>query len=206
VSRRIPPRSSIDTIPAQIGSRRGRSANGSATALHEKVSPVDHHGSHDFDFLHGEWTVEHRRLDARLCGCRSWTTSGGIAICRAVLAGAGNVDEITVPVVDDVGLTLRLYDPGSRRWTLHWASRRSPRLEPPMVGCFDGGIGRFFGDDEHEGIPIRITFVWDEITPTSARWQQAFSIDGGETWETNWVMRFQRRHVTDGEPPGSAPR
>ncbi len=66
-----------------------------------------------------------------------------------------------------------------------------------MVGRFDGGIGRFFGDDQHEGIPIRVRFVWDEITPTSARWQQAFSIDGGETWETNWVMRFQRHDTTE---------
>jgi hypothetical protein len=34
--------------------------------------------------------------------------------------------------------------------------------------------------------------MWSRITATSAHWEQALSSDGGKTWETNWIMEFQR--------------
>ena len=67
---------------------------------------------------------------------------------------------------------------------------RNPKLDPPMVGSFSDGRGLFFGDDTFEGKPIRVRFIWSPLTYATCRWEQAFSQDGGETWETNWTMDF----------------
>jgi hypothetical protein len=65
-------------------------------------------------------------------------------------------------------------------------------LEPPVVGRFAGGRGDFYGDDTHDGTSIRVHFIWSQITPTSARWEQEFSADGGRTWEANWIIELSR--------------
>lgn len=153
--------------------------------------------SRDFDFLLGSWTVEHRRLRDRLAGSTDWESFEGTAECRSVLGGVGNVDEITMPTRGLIGMTLRLFDRRTGRWSLHWASSVTGALEPPVVGGFDEGVGHFYGDDVHEGRSIRVRFIWDDITPTTARWQQAFSADGERSWETNWVMTFRRRKRKD---------
>ena len=88
-------------------------------------------------------------------------------------------------------MSLRLYEPATELWAIYWASTLNPRLDPPMVGRFDDGVGVFEGDDVHDGTPITVRFTWDEITPSTARWQQFFSVDG-TTWEKNWVMQFRR--------------
>jgi Helix-turn-helix family len=157
--------------------------------------------SRDFDFLHGTWTVEHHRLRERLVGSSDWETFTGTAKCWEVLDGFGNVDEIAMPARGAVGMTVRLLDRRSGLWSLHWASSLTGAFEPPVTGGFEGGVGRFFGDDTHDGRPIRVRYVWDEITSTSARWQQAFSADGGATWEPNWVMVFTRSSDRDDSNP-----
>jgi hypothetical protein len=157
---------------------------------------VTRHGSdsaaHDFDFLLGSWTVEHRRLRERLVGADEWDTFTGTAECRSVLAGMGNVDEIVMPSRGVSGMTVRLFDPTTRLWSLHWASSATGRFEPAVLGAFDGDLGHFFGDDVHDGRQIRVRYIWDRSTAMSPRWQQAFSVDGEQSWETNWVMSFTR--------------
>ncbi|HYM86596.1 MAG TPA: hypothetical protein VET30_07635, partial [Pseudoxanthomonas sp.] len=81
----------------------------------------------------------------------------------------------------------------AKRWSLYWAGNRSGVLEPPVVGRFEHGVGIFEGDDTHQGRPIRVRFIWSEISARSAHWQQAFSVDGGRSWETNWHMYMSRR-------------
>ena len=61
-----------------------------------------------------------------------------------------------------------------------------------MHGRFAGGLGRFEGEDIDAGRPVKVVYLWDEITSSSARWSQAFSYDEGLTWETNWIMSFTR--------------
>ena len=90
------------------------------------------------------------------------------------------------------GLTLRLYDPASRQWSLYWADGASGTLQPPMVGAFQDGRGEFFAHDTFGGRRVLSRFIWSEITGDSCRWEQAFSEDGGKTWETNWIMEFAR--------------
>ena len=143
---------------------------------------------HDFDFLHGSWKIAHRKLRERLAGCTEWLTFGGTAEVRPVLCGFGNIDRVTFDGVDYEGMTLRLFDRERRVWTIHWADSRRGKLDPPLAGTFENGLGTFYGDDEHDGRPVRIRFFWH--VSDAPRWEQAFSTDGGATWETNWVMDF----------------
>jgi hypothetical protein len=150
--------------------------------------------STDFDFLVGTWDVEHHRLVAPLTGSTEWTTSGDSqAAGYTYLDGAVSVDEITFPGAGASGMSLRLYDAERDEWSISWASTKHGLGLPPQVGRFgDDGRGIFLSDDVYEGRPVRVSYIWSDITEDSARWEQAFSPDGGVTWETNWVAEFRR--------------
>lgn len=150
-------------------------------------------GRHDFDFLHGRWRVCNERLRTRLAGADEWEAFEAVNACRPLLGGIGNVDDFIADWRGGYrGMTLRLYDPRARCWSIRWANGFDGLLEPPVYGAFDDGVGTFFGDDTHEGRPVRVRFVWDGIGADTANWQQAFSADGGASWETNWIMRMAR--------------
>ena len=95
-----------------------------------------------------------------------------------------------VPARGFTGMTLRLYNPETRLWSIYWSDTKSFRLFPPTIGKFENGHGEFFGDDVEGGKPVRVRFHW--TGGERPRWEQAMSADGGETWEKNWVMRFER--------------
>jgi hypothetical protein len=152
-------------------------------------------GSRDFDFFFGEWRVYHRRLKAGLAGCEAWEEFPGTCRALPVLGGMGNVDDnvIELPAGSYRAATLRAFDRESHSWAIWWLDGRHPhRLDVPMIGRFTGGIGTFLADDHFDGRPIKVRFLWSRITTASCRWEQAFSPDGGEGWETNWVMDFAR--------------
>ena len=151
-------------------------------------------GRHDFDVLVGRWSVAHRRLRRRLAGDNQWDEFGGRNELRQIVGGLANVDDniLELPAGTYRAATVRVFDPATKLWSIWWIDGRNPRLEPPVVGRFVNGVGTFEGDDVFEGRPIRVRFIWSEITGRSARWEQAFSPDGGATWEVNWVMRFTR--------------
>jgi hypothetical protein len=90
------------------------------------------------------------------------------------------------------GLGLRLYHPQSRQWSLNWANRNSGTLDQPMIGEFRNGRGEFFDQEPWNGRSIYVRNSFSDITPDSCRFEQAFSDDGGKTWEANWVMTFTR--------------
>jgi hypothetical protein len=146
----------------------------------------------DFHFLHGTWNVVNRRPVKLLVDCDEWEEFPATLECRSLLDGAANVDEMTFPTKGFKGLTLRLYDPERREWTIYWVNSRTGLLQAPVVGGFAGGECELFGDDVHEGVPVRARYKWSRITPTSARWEQAYSVDGEQTWETNWIMDCTR--------------
>ena len=147
----------------------------------------------DFDFLFGTWDAVGRRLAKPLAGSDEWSELTGTLRCEPLFGGAANFDEISFPNQGFAGLTLRLFDPEREEWWLYWVNSRRTSIEPPVVGRFSGGRGEFYGDDTYESTPSRVRYIWSDITPTSARWQQAFSVDGEKTWETNWIMEFTRR-------------
>lgn len=155
------------------------------------MTPRD--GRQDFDFLHGRWKIRNERLKRRLAGSDEWETFDAAQGCRPILDGLGNIDDF----VSDwdggyVGMALRLFDPQAKRWSIYWASDRTGILETPVTGGFKDGIGAFYGREVHEGRPVLQRFTWSEVTPSSAVWRQAWSVDEGKTWETNWIMRFSR--------------
>jgi hypothetical protein len=150
---------------------------------------------HDFDFLFGSWRVHHRRLVVRLSGSDEWQEFEGTGTAWPILGGAGNIDDnvLELPGGTYRAISLRSFDPETDLWSIWWLDGRSPtRLDPPVVGGFRDGLGTFMGNDMFEGRPIIVRFRWSDITPTTARWEQAFSEDGGSAWEVNWVMEFTR--------------
>jgi hypothetical protein len=150
---------------------------------------------HDFDFYFGRWRVRHRRLTARLAGSDDWEAFDGTSTAWPLLGGAGNVDDnvLELPSGSYRAVSLRSYDPVADAWSIWWLDGRNPgRLDPPVVGGFRNGVGTFIGEDTFDGRPILVRFLWSDITATACRWEQAFSADGGATWEVNWVMESTR--------------
>lgn len=144
-----------------------------------------------FDFLEGEWTSHNRKLKKRLAGSDDWDEFEGRTVAYRLFDGGVSVDEITFAT--HKGLTVRLYDPATELWSIYWVSSSDPKMDTkPLVGRFDGNVGTFYADDEHEGTPVRCRFIWTVVGPDACRWEQAFSTDGEQTWETNWVMDFSR--------------
>ena len=160
------------------------------------AQPANLSGLHAFDFRVGKWTAHNRRLKERLAGSREWVEFESTQTCWQLMNGFANTDEnvFKVPGGEYQGVTLRAYDPKSGQWAIWWLDGRDPfgQLDPPVKGHFENGVGLFYAEDTLRGKPVRVRFTWSKITPTSAHWEQAFSGDGGKTWETNWITDFQR--------------
>lgn len=159
-------------------------------------------GRHDFDFWMGTWRIDNERLVERLNGCTTWETFVAHGQARPLPGGIGNYDDF-VPVdwrPGYVGMSLRAYNPATDQWSIYWLDNQTGGLDaqgqllPPVVGRFVDGVGTFEGDDTFAGRPIRVRFIWSDISANRARWEQAFSPDGGTTWETNWIMRMTREN------------
>lgn len=149
----------------------------------------------DFAWLEGRWAVRHRRLKTRLANDTRWDEFGGTCACWLTMGGFGTCDDNVIEFPDGTyrAMSIRAFNPKTRQWAIWWLDERhADHIEPPVYGRFSDGVGRFEGDDVFNGQRIRVYFEWSEITATSARWEQAFSTDGGETWEVNWVMQFTR--------------
>ncbi|GAA5017557.1 hypothetical protein [Actinopolymorpha pittospori] len=146
----------------------------------------------DFDFFTGTWDVANRWRTDFLDETSEWEEFPARSHASRHFAGGASFDEIDFPTKGFSGLTLRLFDPARQEWSLYWASRRTGTLFPPVVGRFTDGRGDFYGDDTHAGTPVRVRFVWSDITAHSARWEQSFSVDGERTWVSNWVMELTR--------------
>jgi hypothetical protein len=153
--------------------------------------------AHAFDFLMGDWTIENMFLAKRLQHSHEWLRFHATDVERPLRTGSGNLEYYsTAHWPDFIGMSLRLYDPHTRQWTIYWSDNRFSAgvLQPPVKGVFDHGRGVFEGPD-HFGkaaITVRYTYTWHGNDPNHVRWTQAFSPDNGKTWETNWIMDFTR--------------
>jgi len=148
----------------------------------------------DFAFQTGTWRVAHRKLRARLAGCQDWFEFGGTCKAWEILGGIGNIEDnwLDDPSGPYAAAAVRKFDPQSGRWSIWWIDPREADLDPPVHGQFDNGVGTFLGKAVFEGRPIDVRFIWSGISGDSAHWEQAFSEDGGASWETNWTMKFDR--------------
>lgn len=150
----------------------------------------------DFDFIIGDWRVRHRRLNSRLTGCNDWTEFSGTSSTRKILGGFGNVEDnvLFFPDGEVRAAAFRSFDARSRQWAIWWLDGRSPHnLDVPVVGGFIGTVGTFLANDSLDGRPIAVRFIWNVNVDSRPVWEQAFSEDGGTTWETNWIMEFNRQ-------------
>ena len=153
-------------------------------------------GVHDFDFLVGHWRVHHPKLKERLANSHEWIEFEGTLISQPLMGSYSNVDDLVLEVPGGAyrGVALRSFDSKTQQWSIWWLDSRTPLgpLDPPMRGSFHNGVGTSYADDTFNGRPVRVRFIWSRITPTSCHWEQAFSPDGGKTWETNWVQDITR--------------
>lgn len=151
-------------------------------------------GATYFDFLHGSWSVRNRTLRARLAGSDEWDEWDAELDVIPILQGYGNVDRFRAVVRGEPyeGMTVRVYDPETDRWSMSWVDNRLHRLIPQVGGRMEGWGGEFYGAEEFEGDSVQIRFRWTHEEPGTARWEQAYLTADG-AWETNWTMDFERR-------------
>jgi hypothetical protein len=155
---------------------------------------IENDGRNDFDFLIGTWKIHHRRLVERLKGSTDWEEFTGETVDRKILDGLGNLDENILHRKTGLvhAISLRLFNPESKEWSIHWSTNLTGTLDVPIVGGFKDGRGEFYSQEVFENRHIYNCFIWSKITADSCQWEQAFSTDGGKTWETNWIMEFER--------------
>jgi hypothetical protein len=153
-------------------------------------------GSTDFDFLYGaHWHVHNRRLQQRMAGSQTWVEFDANDEFQALPGGIGNEEHYRTGFWKDyVGIGLHMYNRKAATWSLYWVDNHSLPgvLQPPVIGTFSNGVGIFEGPDEFDGKPITVRFTWKNLGKGHAYWEQAFSGDGGKSWETNWTMDFTR--------------
>ena len=161
--------------------------------LPEAVLYARPQGAKDFDFLQGRWLIHHRKLAERLVGCETWSEFTTPAANQLILGGLGNIDHCRTESDDFFeGVSLRLFDKALRLWRIYWMDTNGATLFPPVEGSFSGAIGLFRGNDQQNGIPVLVEFLWDKTNLDAPTWQQSFSADDGATWEVNWYMSFSR--------------
>lgn len=151
--------------------------------------PMQRDGQHDFDFEIGTWKTHLKRLLHPLTGSTTWVEYEGTTVVRKVWNGRANLVELEAhgPAGRFQGLNLRLYNPESRQWSLNFSNAGSGTLSPPTIGEFKNGRGEFYNQETLNGRAILVRFVISDITADSCRFEQAFSDDGGKTWEVNWI-------------------
>lgn len=156
---------------------------------------ADRDGQHDFDFNFGTWKTHVSRLVHPLADSKTWTEYDGTSVVRKVWNGRASLFELDVqgPAGHIEGVGLRLYNPQSHQWNLNWTNSSVGMLDGAMIGEFKDGRGLFYSAENFEGRNILVRNGFSDITPESSRFEQAFSADGGKTWETNWIMTQTRQ-------------
>src|SRR3979411_176335 len=168
--------------------------NSDASRTNLQHSSTERGGQHDFDFEIGTWKTHLRRLVHPLTGSTKWVELDGTTVVRKVWNGRANLLELEADGAQGhfEGLNLRLYNPQSHQWSLNFANNNDGTLSQPTVGEFKNGRGEFYDQETLNGRAIFVLFVISDITASSCRFEQAFSDDGGKTWEVNWIATDTR--------------
>jgi hypothetical protein len=160
-------------------------------------------GQHDFDFEMGTWKAHLKRLEHPLTRLNTWVEFDGTFVARKVWDGRANVEEVELnsPTGPIEGLTIRLYNPQSRQWSIYWANSKKGAMDTsPEVGQFKNGRGEFYGTDTLNGKLIYVRFVWTNTNTNTPHFEQSYSDDGGKTWEVNWVTEQTRISDASDQP------
>lgn len=149
---------------------------------------------YDFDFFEGKWKLHNKKLKTRLNNCTEWTEFESTQEMYKMLNGLGNIDNFlaTFNGVPFEGMSLRLFNPKTRLWSIYWADSNEGILQPAVLGSFENNVAHFFTKDIFNGKKILVVFRWDVRDKENPIWSQAFSEDNGKTWEWNWYMHFSK--------------
>jgi len=191
----------VAALTLSSGAGTFRAASAAAVAAPNAAATGD--GQHDFDFELGSWKIHLSRLQDRLAGSTTWIEFDGTSVTRKVWDGRANLEEFETDSATGhiEGLTLRVYNPQTRQWSIYWANSKDPALgQPiqPMIGEFKNGRGEFYDQELWKGRAVFVRYVWSKITPNSAHFEQSYSADGGRTWEVNWITDQTRVREASG--------
>ncbi len=181
-------------VPASQPLRARAPQSSKSAKADPQRTPTERDGAHDFDFEIGTWKTRLRRLQHPLSGSTTWIEYDGATVVRKVWDGRANLVELEVdgPAGHIEALSLRLYNPESHQWSLNFANSKGGTMSQPTIGEFKNGRGEFFDQETFNGRAIWVRFVISDITPNSCRFEQAFSDNGGKTWEVNWIATDTR--------------
>jgi hypothetical protein len=150
-----------------------------------------HDGQHDFDFEIGTWHAHVKYLVHRLAGSKEWDEFEGTVVTKPFMEGKANLSEMNVDSAVSHKhiqiIAVRLYNPTSHQWSIYGASAKTGVFDPPQIGQFEGRRGEFYASDMFEGRAIYIRYVWQNLSQKATHFEQAYSSDGGKTWEVNWI-------------------
>jgi len=185
----------------QAGSVSAQQAN--AAAGQDAVTAY-RDGQHDFDFEIGSWNIHLKRRLNPLTGSDKWVEFDGTSVTRKIWEGRSQIEEFETDGAPGhiEGLTLRLYNPQSHQWSLYWANAKDGTVVAPQIGEFRNGVGEFYGTDTLNGKVILIRFIWSNTTTNTPHFEQSFSVDGGKTWEVNWITDQTRVSERSEKAPG----
>jgi hypothetical protein len=167
-------------------------AQASTPNTRESGNAAAHDGRHDFDFEVGTWKAHVRKLLHPLTGSHEWDELDGTVVTRSLPMLEGwnesemKVDSPTTHTHIEI-LAVRLYNPASQQWSIYGSSIKTGIFDPPQIGQFNNKRGEFYAQDTIQGRAVYIRYVWQDLSPSSTHFEQAFSADGGKTWETNWI-------------------
>ena len=151
------------------------------------IRPSPTSSQDDFDYLVGNWVLDDKKLKSRLTNSNEWIEFKSTVEMHKLLNGIGNIDtyKTTVDGKPFEGIALRLFNPQTKLWSIYWVAGNVGVLDTPVVGSFEGNIGKFYAKEKYKGKDIIVVFVWDKTDPNNPIWSQAFSPDNGKTWEVN---------------------
>ncbi len=190
--------SAFYTVPVAFAAETGGAGVAAAVAAQSTTNAPAaadaRSGAHDFDWEFGKWKTHLKRRLRPLTGSNEWVEYEGTTVVSEVMGGRANLVELDVQGTAGriAGMSLRLYNPESRQWSLNFANVTGGTLSPPTVGEFRDGRGEFYAQETLRGRSILVRFVIFDVTPTSARFEQSFSDDGGKSWELNWIAHDTR--------------
>ena len=154
------------------------------------ITSTENSSKHDFDFFEGKWQLKNKKLKNRLNNCTDWIEFESTQEMYRVLNGIGNIDNFLATFDGEAfeGMTVRLFNPKTKLWSIYWADSNEGKLDPPVLGSFENNVGHFITKDTFNGKQILVIFRWDARDKNNPVWSQAFSEDNGINWEWNWYM------------------